>query len=336
MIASGMRVFATSSSIPAAPCRATWCTASIALLPRHGIRRSFQCGLPSTSTSACAASFGGFGGAKAQGEAGSDGLWRRRLHGSGGCSAVASSTRLSQIRTGRGGRGRFDLSQELSLYVFERDGSYDETVMTLGSILATLGLPVSTSFLRQVRATQIPKLLFWPGRSEDSGGAILLTLGHQRALLNHERVLLFGVGKPEVEDFAKRLSVTLQRGHGAGPHLEAQCPELRPAELRGAGMPNEKVAEALRQKLAEADVLPFEMRALEAMLANVADTHESRLEVLAPVILAMLKNINESSTVPSPLFSQHAAVFREEEEEEEEEEEATLKDRGLPYDSDHV
>ena len=50
------------------------------------------------------------------------------------------------------------------------------------------GFSHTISCVFAVLASQIPKLLFWPGETERAGGSILLTLGNLRAILNHERV----------------------------------------------------------------------------------------------------------------------------------------------------
>ena len=162
---------------------------------------------------------------------------------------------LSEIGRGRGEGGQpWDLSHELELFDFAEDGTCTEHVMALADILSELDLVASTSFLRKVRATQIPKVIC-------ERRCIFVTLGDVRALIAHDRALLFGVQRPHVRKHALELSSA----------LSVSCPSRD-----GAGSP-----------------IPFEMRVLELMLASVTDSHETQLGVLAPVIAAMLRKLED-------------------------------------------
>ena len=170
--------------------------------------------------------------------------------------AQLAGSGLSEIGRGRGEGGQpWDLSHELELFDFAEDGTCTERVMALADILSQLDLVASTSFLRKVRATQIPKVIC-------ERRCIFVTLGDVRALIAHDRALLFGVQRPHVRKHALELSSA----------LSVSCPSRD-----GAGL----------------SPIPFEMRVLELMLASVTDSHETQLGVLAPVIAAMLRKLED-------------------------------------------
>jgi hypothetical protein len=141
----------------------------------------------------------------------------------------------------QGTLGRWDLSHQLQLFDFGPDGAYAERMLPLSTILQDLGLTASTSFLRKVRATQIQKVTC-------EGNTIFITLGDLRAFIAADRVLLFGTQRPLVREHARELEHALS---------ETAALSDGPA--------------------AAASGLPYEMRALETMLAAVTDMHEARL-----------------------------------------------------------
>ena len=173
---------------------------------------------------------------------------------------------LSDIQMHDGARG-WDLSHELALFHFREDGEFDERTLPMSEILHTLGLTPSTSFLRKVRSTQIQKVIC-------EGSTIFLTLGDFRAFIAAEQVFLFGTHRTLIKDQANVLKWALSLG-----------------DTKWTGG-----ADAAETH-SRATALPYEMRALETMLAAVTDTHESRLGVLAPVIAGMLSKLEAEDTV---------------------------------------
>jgi hypothetical protein len=173
---------------------------------------------------------------------------------------------LSDIGMHNGARG-WDLSHELTLFHFGEDGEFEERTMPLSKILHRLGLAPSTSFLRKIRSTQIQKVIC-------EGSTIFVTLGDFRAFIGAEQIFLFGTHRPVIKDQANELKWALSSG-----------------DTKWTGGAD---AAATHSPATE---LPYEMRALETMLAAVTDTHESRLGVLAPVIAGMLSKLEAEDTV---------------------------------------
>jgi hypothetical protein len=161
----------------------------------------------------------------------------------------------------------WDLSHQLSLFHFGADGTFAERTMPLSEILSSLDLTPSTSFLRKVRSTQIQKVIC-------EGSTIFVTLGdHFRAFVGAEQMFLFGTHRGIIREHASELEWAL----ASGP---------RGTTSVGGG-----------DVAGHANRLPYEMRALETMLAAVTDTHEARLGVLAPVIAGMLSKLEAEGTV---------------------------------------
>ena len=187
-------------------------------------------------------------------------------------SALHPSSRsgLSDISMHDASNGRdrgWDLSHQLNLFHFGADGSFAQRTMSLSTILHKLDIAPSTSFLRKVRSTQIQKLVC-------EGTTIFVTLGDVRAFISAEQVFLFGTERVLIKEQANELEWALGSNH---------TKRIR-----------DEYADESRGRATE---LPYEMRALETMLAAVADVHEARLGVLAPVIGAMLTKLEGEGTV---------------------------------------
>ena len=180
-----------------------------------------------------------------------------------------SRSGLSDIGMHDGTTARgWDLSHQLSLFLFAADGTFVERTMPLSDILADLDLAPSTSFLRKVRSTQIQKITC-------EGKTIFVTLGDFRAFIGAEQLYLFGTHRPLIREQAGELEWALSsnKNRQSGGHATQQTESGHVIEL------------------------PYEMRALETMLAAVTDTHEARLGVLAPVIAGMLSKLEAEGTV---------------------------------------
>lgn len=171
------------------------------------------------------------------------------------------------MHDGSGGRG-WDLSHKLSLFHFRPNGAFEERTMPLADILQDLQLAASTSFLRKIRSTQIQKIIC-------EGRTIFVTLGDFRAFIGADQVFLFGTQRPLMRDHASDLEWALRAKETRWTTKEIDEPET-------GGPTND---------------LPYEMRALETILAAVTDIHEARLGVLCPVIAGMLSKLETDGTI---------------------------------------
>jgi hypothetical protein len=157
-------------------------------------------------------------------------------------------------------------AEMLPYYELDRAGKLTMQHNHVEAVLADVGIPSRLSVLRIIRATQIQKIFVL-------NQTIVITLGSVRALVTADRCLLFSPNRPAGTDFMlNRLQPMVQRW--------------------SAGLPIVGKFDAATSNAESHASATFELVVLEAVMGEVCDSFERRLEVLGPVVLAVLRNLS--------------------------------------------
>ena len=103
--------------------------------------------------------------------------------------------------------------------------------------------------------------------------SIVVCFSHIRAIIQHNRLLLFNPENESVKSLVPRLSNAISQKHSNGPH------------------PFDYLS----------DVPDFEMRALEGILSEVCDTYQRRAAIIAPLVDRVLQNLSTSKQLTDSL-----------------------------------